>query len=69
MEWSARITTISMEMILPALVGYWLDQRWGTRPVFIILGTILGFTIGLMSLIQLTRQPGANRKDNDNEKK
>jgi hypothetical protein len=55
MEWASRVTTISMEMVVPALIGYWLDQRWGTHNVLLSIGAVLGFIIGLRSLIQLTR--------------
>ena len=44
MVWVSRITSISMEMVLPGLIGYYLLDRWlGTRVVFLILGLILGF--------------------------
>jgi hypothetical protein len=56
MQWSARITTIALEMSLPGLGGFWLDQKLGTRPIFVILGVIVGFSGGLMHLIQLTKQ-------------
>jgi F0F1-type ATP synthase assembly protein I len=58
MEWSARLTTISMELVLPALGGYWLDQRLGTRVLFLILGVMLGFVAATLSLVRLTKPPG-----------
>jgi F0F1-type ATP synthase assembly protein I len=57
-EWSARITTISLELILPVLIGYWLDQRLGTRVLFLILGVILGFVTATFSLVRLTKPSG-----------
>jgi len=56
MEWTSRITAISLEMVLPPLLGLWLDQRWQTRPWLLILGAILGFCTGMMSLLQLGKQ-------------
>jgi ATP synthase protein I len=55
MQWVARITTISVEMVLPGWIGYWIDQRLGTKVVFLILGLIIGFAGGIWQLIQLTK--------------
>jgi F0F1-type ATP synthase assembly protein I len=56
MEWSARLMTIGLEMALPAGGGYWLDLQLGTRPVFLILGAMLGFAVGMFHLMQIARQ-------------
>ena len=29
--WVARITTISIEMVAPGIVGFWLDGQLGTK--------------------------------------
>lgn len=54
-EWLARLTTIGLEMALPAGGGYWLDLRVGTAPLFVILGAILGFAAGMFHLMQIAR--------------
>jgi ATP synthase protein I len=57
MAWVSRITSISMEMVVPGLIGYYLLDRWlGTKVVFLILGLILGLIGGIWQLIRLTRQ-------------
>jgi ATP synthase protein I len=57
MAWVSRITSISMEMVVPGLIGYYLLDRWlGTRVVFLILGLILGLIGGIWQLIKLTKQ-------------
>ncbi len=56
MEWSARLMGISLEMALPAGGGVWLDLRLGTSPVFVILGAMLGFAVGMFHLMQIARQ-------------
>jgi F0F1-type ATP synthase assembly protein I len=58
MGWTSRITSISMEMVVPALIGYWLDQRWETHHLLLILGMVLGFATAMSSLMQIAR--GAN---------
>ena len=55
MVWVSRITSIVMEMVLPGVIGYWIDLRLGTKVVFLILGVILGFVGGIWQLIKLTK--------------
>lgn len=54
-EWTSRVTTISLEMVLPGVVGLWIDQRLGTKILFLVFGVILGFATGLWSLIRLSK--------------
>ncbi len=49
-EWSSRIMTISLEMVLPGLAGYWLDTKWGTLPLFLLTGFAVG---GYLAFLQL----------------
>ena len=55
MEWTSRITTISLELVVPTLIGCWLDQRLGTRVLFLVLGVMLGFVTATLSLVRLAR--------------
>lgn len=34
--------TMLFSLLLPLLVGIWLDKRLGTVPLFILIGTVLG---------------------------
>jgi F0F1-type ATP synthase assembly protein I len=65
LEWASRITTIAFEMVIPAAAGYWLDLRINVFPLFLALGAVLGFVIGLYSLLQLARPNGQKRDDRD----
>jgi F0F1-type ATP synthase assembly protein I len=56
-EWSARITAISLELVIPVLAGYWLDHRWGTHPWLALVGAGLGFAAATLSLLRLTKPP------------
>jgi len=58
-EWSTRLMTIGLEMALPAAAGHWLDLRIGTSPIFVILGAMLGFAVGMFHLMQIARQQGS----------
>ena len=54
-EWATRIMTISMEMVLPGIAGYWLDQQLGTVALFMLVGFALGCTAAVLHLIKLSR--------------
>ncbi len=53
MVWTSRITTISMEMVVPGLVGLWVDRQLGTGPWLLIVGVIIGFFVGMWQLVKL----------------
>jgi len=57
MGWVSRITTICLEMVLPALLGYWADQWLKTKMLFLVLGVIVGFSLGMWHLIKLAAAP------------
>jgi F0F1-type ATP synthase assembly protein I len=56
MHWVQQITSISIEMVAPAGLGYWLDGRWGTGPWLLALGAILGFSAALWHLLALAKR-------------
>ncbi|OHB78095.1 MAG: hypothetical protein A2W31_13225 [Planctomycetes bacterium RBG_16_64_10] len=51
--------TVSFEMVLPGLVGLWLDRRVGTLPLLTLVGFGLGVTTAIWHLLQMTSaKPG-----------
>jgi F0F1-type ATP synthase assembly protein I len=64
MQWASQVTTISVEMVVPILLGVWADRRWGTKAVFTILGAVAGLWLGLWSLLRLARAFNADDKKN-----
>ena len=40
-------------MILPCLIGYWIDNRLNCLPLFTLLGLAFGMFLGLKGLIHL----------------
>lgn len=56
-EWSSRITTIALEMVVPVLIGYWLDRRLGSGVAFLLAGAVVGFSVSLLGLMRLARRP------------
>ncbi len=48
--------SISLEMVVPGLLGFWADWHWGTLPLFLILGVFLGFAVGMRQLVALGKE-------------
>jgi F0F1-type ATP synthase assembly protein I len=65
MELASRITAVCLEMVLPALLGYWIDQRLGTKIVLTLVGGVLGIVGGMMSLVRMTRSLTRPPKDHN----
>jgi hypothetical protein len=61
MEWVAKITTVGLEMALPAIGGHYLDRRLGTS-YWQLVGIVLGVVVGMWHLLQMTR-PKVSRRD------
>ncbi|NLX56798.1 MAG: AtpZ/AtpI family protein [Planctomycetaceae bacterium] len=44
-------------MVVPGLVGYYLDDRLGTRALLTIVGFAVGVAYGVWQLLRLTNGP------------
>ncbi|HAH46280.1 AtpZ/AtpI family protein [Gimesia sp.] len=60
-QWVSRLTSVSLEMALPALLGHWLDGKWGTSPWLTAVGALLGFATGMIHLLHMAKE--AERKE------
>ena len=67
--WAARVMVISFEMVAPGLLGLWLDQRLGTKVLFLTLGLVLGMTIGMMHLLRIAKMTPSKTKKSSNMEK
>jgi hypothetical protein len=65
LQWVSIITTVSLEMVLPGLAGYWLDKWLNTHVVFMLLGFAGGGTLAMWHLIRITKAASATRSDSD----
>jgi Putative F0F1-ATPase subunit Ca2+/Mg2+ transporter len=51
--WAARIMIVSLEMVLPGLAGYWLDQKLGTVVLFLLAGIAAGSACAMWQLMRM----------------
>ena len=66
-HWLSIVTTITLEMVLPAYLGSVLDERWSTKPVLVTIGAALGMIVSITHLIQVTKNPpGQSGSSNSN---
>jgi hypothetical protein len=59
--WVSRITTVGLEMAVPAIVGGMLDRRFQTSFLG-VAGLIFGVVAGFWHLIMMTRPPSRPAK-------
>jgi hypothetical protein len=52
-DWATRIMVVSVEMVLPGLAGYWLDQKLGTVLAFMLIGLAVGCIGGMWHLMRM----------------
>lgn len=69
-QWVSQITGIGLEIVIPIVVGRWLDDRWGTS-FCTAVGVVVGPLLGFWHLLTLTgvvgRTKGRSEKDNSQQ--
>jgi len=65
---SSEVTSISLLMIVPALIGYVLDQWLGTGFILMVVGLLLGMFGAGMQLMKLVSANASKIKDIDMSK-
>jgi hypothetical protein len=71
MAWVSRITTIAIQMVLPAVAGHFADRYLGTW-FLVLVGAALGMWLGFWQLLAIARKnreknrpPSERPKEND----
>jgi len=65
----SQITAISLMMIFPAIIGYFVDQYFQTLILFTAIGLVLGMASAIWQLIQFvaaqdeSSDPGQDKKE------
>lgn len=60
--WAYRVMALGLEFVVPALVGHWIDGHLESHPWGVLIGSIVGFAVGMTHLIQIGRR-GATISD------
>ena len=58
----SQITTIGLLAIVPIVIGSWVDSWLGTKPIFLLVSVVFGFTAAGFQLMQLVRKLERDRK-------
>jgi F0F1-type ATP synthase assembly protein I len=66
-QWVSQITSVALEIVLPVVLGRWLDQRWGTSYLTLI-GALIGPPLGFWHLLALTGVVGGRSAKPDSDK-
>jgi ATP synthase protein I len=56
---------VGLAILLGVLGGIWLDNKLGTRPLFIIIGLLLGIAVAIYGAVKMLL-PLANDNDRGN---
>jgi hypothetical protein len=56
MAWAMRAMTVSLEMVVPGLLGIWLDRIFGTVAILTALGFGGGLTLAIWHLVQIGKE-------------
>ena len=68
---SAQYAGVGLQFALTFMIfgafGYWLDEKWNTRPWFLIIGVFVGATGAFISLVR--KFPTSKPKRDDTEPK
>ena len=66
MGYYAALAQIGIEMVIPAIAGYYVDDWLHTTPWIMIAGAVFGFAASLIHLFAILRQ---KERDEANDKK
>ncbi|MFK2825613.1 AtpZ/AtpI family protein [Bacillus sp. B190/17] len=50
--YSAILAQITGSILIGIFGGRWLDGKWNTEPLFLIVGLLLGLTAGIISMLR-----------------
>lgn len=67
--WGTQVISIAMEMVIPGVVGLWIDRLLGTVMAFLILGVVFGMTTGMIHLVQFAKRISENEAKHETGRK
>ena len=64
-EISSQVITIALELVLPALLGFFVDRRIGIFPVITIVGLAFGLAVGTLHFVYFAKTLTGTPKEGD----
>jgi F0F1-type ATP synthase assembly protein I len=58
------LAQVGLEMVVPIGLGVWLQDLYDFRPWGVVVGAVLGLTVGLTHLVVMTNRRDASGKGN-----
>jgi F0F1-type ATP synthase assembly protein I len=64
MSWRQAMTTVGLALAIPwmigvpALIGWWLDKKYATKPLWFLLGLALGLLTTAVDIYKLMKRFG-----------
>jgi F0F1-type ATP synthase assembly protein I len=52
---SAILGQLAGSTLIGVFLGKWLDQEWGTEPIFLIIGLFIGLSVGIYAMFVSVR--------------
>jgi len=52
---SAIVSQLVGSILIGIFSGRWLDRQWGTEPIFLIVGLLIGLAAGTFSMLASIR--------------
>lgn len=59
--WVGRLTFVGLLMVIPGLLGFWIDSRIGSVAVFGVVGFVGGSVLAIRYLLRLTASQSPRR--------
>ncbi|WP_232726038.1 AtpZ/AtpI family protein [Bacillus sp. FJAT-42315] len=53
--YSSILAQLTASILIGIFAGRWLDGKWNTDPLCLIIGLLLGLTIGIFLMLQSVR--------------
>jgi ATP synthase protein I len=53
---ATKASMLGLEFAVPVFLGHYLDVRLGTNPLFLMVGMVLGFVLGMVHILRIARE-------------
>ena len=58
---------IGISILLGVLGGFWLDSKYGTKPLWVIVGLVLGIVVAVYGVYQMLLPLIKNKNDREDD--